>query len=155
MAEEVKLAATLARPKMLANANPQLNYVLLEVIPVGEGLPQSAPLNVCLVLDRSGSMAGQKMENLRRAVELVIDQLDPTDILSIVIFDDRAEILVPATSVTDKNTLKAKSERASPIGADGDEQGDAVGHPRIAKAPDADACADGAADRRTNLRRRR
>ncbi|MFA0758417.1 MAG: hypothetical protein PVTTEEND_000439 [Candidatus Fervidibacter sp.] len=108
MAEEVKLAATLARPKMLANANPQLNYVLLEVIPVGEGLPQSAPLNLCLVLDRSGSMAGQKMENLRRAVELVIDQLDPTDILSIVIFDDRAEILVPATSVTDKNTLKAK-----------------------------------------------
>jgi Ca-activated chloride channel family protein len=93
---------------MLANANPQLNYVLLEVIPVGEGLPQSAPLNLCLVLDRSGSMAGQKIENLRRAVELVIDQLDPMDILSIVIFDDRAEVLVPATPVTDKNALKAK-----------------------------------------------
>jgi Ca-activated chloride channel family protein len=108
MAEEVKLVATLARPKMLANANPQLNYVLLEVIPVGEGLPQSAPLNLCLVLDRSGSMAGQKIENLRRAVELVIDQLDPMDILSIVIFDDRAEVLVPATPVTDKNALKAK-----------------------------------------------
>lgn len=108
MAEEVKLVATLARPKMLANANPQLNYVLLEVIPVGEGLPQSAPLNLCLVLDRSGSMAGQKIENLRRAVELVIDQLDPMDILSIVIFDDRSEVLVPATPVTDKNALKAK-----------------------------------------------
>jgi Ca-activated chloride channel family protein len=108
MAEEVKLVATLARPKILANANPQLNYVLLEVIPVGEGLPQSAPLNLCLVLDRSGSMAGQKIENLRRAVELVIDQLDPMDILSIVIFDDRAEVLVPATPVTDKNALKAK-----------------------------------------------
>jgi Ca-activated chloride channel family protein len=108
MAEEVKLVATLARPKMLANANPQLNYVLLEVIPVGEGLPQSAPLNLCLVLDRSGSMAGQKIENLRRAVELVIDQLDPMDILSIVLFDDRAEVLVPATPVTDKNALKAK-----------------------------------------------
>jgi Ca-activated chloride channel family protein len=108
MAEEVKLVATLARPKMLANANPQLNYVLLEVIPVGEGEPQSAPLNLCLVLDRSGSMAGQKIENLRCAVELVIDQLDPMDILSIVLFDDRAEVLVPATPVTDKNALKAK-----------------------------------------------
>ncbi len=108
MAEEVKLIATLARPKMQANADPQLNYGLLEVIPVGEGLPQSAPLNLCLVLDRSGSMAGQKIENLRRAVELVIDQLDPMDILSIVIFDDRAEVLVLATPVTDKNTLKAK-----------------------------------------------
>jgi Ca-activated chloride channel family protein len=41
-------------------------------------------------------------------VELVIDQLDPMDILSIVIFDDRAEVLVPATPVTDKNALKAK-----------------------------------------------
>jgi len=108
MAEEVKLTATLARPKMLANANPQLNYVLLEVIPVGEGLPQSAPLNLCLVLDRSGSMAGQKIANLRQAVSLVIDQLDPMDILSIVLFDDRAEVLVPAAPVTDKNALKAK-----------------------------------------------
>ena len=108
MAEEVKLTATLARPKMLANANPQLNYVLLEVIPVGEGLPQSAPLNLCLVLDRSGSMAGQKIANLRQAVSLVIDQLGPMDILSIVLFDDRAEVLVPAAPVTDKNALKAK-----------------------------------------------
>jgi Ca-activated chloride channel family protein len=53
-------------------------------------------------------MAGEKIENLRKAVQLVIDQLDPTDIVSIVIFDDRADVLVPATPATDKNTLKAK-----------------------------------------------
>lgn len=108
MADEVKLITTLARPKMLANAAPQLQYVLLEVVPVGEGLPQAAPLNLCFVLDRSGSMAGEKIENLRQAVQLVIDQLDFNDIVSIVIFDDRAEVLVPATPVSDKAALKAK-----------------------------------------------
>jgi len=108
MADEVKLAVTLARTKMLANAAPQIQYALIEVIPVGEGLPEAAPLNLCFVLDRSGSMAGEKIENLRKAVQLVIDQLDPTDIVSIVIFDDRADVLVPATPATDKNALKAK-----------------------------------------------
>jgi Ca-activated chloride channel family protein len=108
MADEVKLAVTLARTKMLANSAPQIQYALIEVIPVGEGLPEAAPLNLCFVLDRSGSMAGEKIENLRKAVQLVIDQLDPTDIVSIVIFDDRADVLVPATPATDKNALKAK-----------------------------------------------
>jgi Ca-activated chloride channel family protein len=108
MADEVKLVVTLARTKMLANASQQVQYELNEVIPVGEGLPEAAPLNLCFVLDRSGSMAGEKIENLRKAVQLVIDQLDPTDIVSIVIFDDRADVLVPATPATDKNALKAK-----------------------------------------------
>jgi len=108
MADEVKLAVTLARTKMLANSAPQIQYALIEVIPVGEGLPEAAPLNLCFVLDRSGSMAGEKIENLRKAVQLVIDQLDPTDIVSIVIFDDRADVLVPATPATDKNALKSK-----------------------------------------------
>jgi Ca-activated chloride channel family protein len=108
MANEVKLAVTLARAKMLANAAPQVQYALVEVIPVGGGLPEAAPLNLCFVLDRSGSMAGEKIENLRKAVQLVIDQLDPTDIVSIVIFDDQADVLVPAAPATDKNALKAK-----------------------------------------------
>lgn len=106
MADEVKLAVTLARPKMLANSAPQIQYALVEVIPIGEGLPEAAPLNLCFVLDRSGSMAGEKIENLRRAVKLVIDQLDQNDIVSVVIFDDRADVLIPATPVTDKNHLK-------------------------------------------------
>lgn len=106
MADEVKLKATVARPKMLANAAPQIQYVLLEAIPVGEGLTESAPLNLCFVLDRSGSMAGEKIANLRQAVKLVIDQLDPSDIVSIVIFDDRAEVLVPASPASDRNYLK-------------------------------------------------
>ncbi|MCS7191462.1 MAG: VWA domain-containing protein [Armatimonadetes bacterium] len=110
MADEVKLAVTLARPKMLANSSPQIQYALVEVIPVGEGLPQSAPLNLCFVLDRSGSMAGEKIENLKRAVKMVIDQLDPTDIISIIIFDDRAEILVSAATASDKNQLKRQIE---------------------------------------------
>lgn len=103
---EVKLVTTLARPKMLANVSPQLAYALVEVVPVGEGLPEAAPLNLAFVLDRSGSMAGKKIESLRKAVKLVIDQLDSDDIISLVIFDDRADVLVPSVSVTDKNSLK-------------------------------------------------
>ncbi|MGQ9518935.1 MAG: vWA domain-containing protein [Candidatus Fervidibacter sp.] len=106
MANGLKLAVTLARPKMLANSASQIQYALIEVIPIGKGLPEASPLNLCFVLDRSGSMGGEKIENLRNAVKLVIDQLDQNDVVSIVIFDDRGDVLVPATPVTDKNYLK-------------------------------------------------
>ncbi|MGQ9461827.1 MAG: vWA domain-containing protein [Candidatus Fervidibacter sp.] len=106
MANGLKLAVTLARPKMLANSASQIQYALIEVIPIGKGLPEASPLNLCFVLDRSGSMGGEKIENLRNAVKLVIDQLDQNDVVSIVIFDDRGDLLVPATPVTDKNYLK-------------------------------------------------
>ncbi len=127
MADEVKLITTLARPKMLANAAPQLAYGLVEVIPVGEGLPEAAPLNLALVLDRSGSMAGEKIENLRKAVKLVLDQLDERDIVSVAIFDDRADVLIPATSVTDKTALKRQVDTISDRGGTEMSKGMALG----------------------------
>lgn len=54
------------------------------------------PLNLGLVIDRSGSMAGQKMEFARQAACYAIQQLLPTDL------DDRVESLVPSTLASNK-----------------------------------------------------
>jgi Ca-activated chloride channel homolog len=48
------------------------------------------PLNLALVIDHSGSMKGAKLKNVKDAVKMVIDRLEPTDYLSVVIFDDLA-----------------------------------------------------------------
>src|SRR6185369_2136112 len=63
-------------------------------------------LNLSLVLDRSGSMEGEKMIRAREAAMFCVDQMLPTDRLSTVIFDERVEVLFPSQPVINKSSLK-------------------------------------------------
>jgi len=71
-------------------------------------------LNLSLVLDRSGSMEGEKIRHAKAAANYCIDQLLPTDRMSVVIFDDVVDLLVPGQLVEDTRRLK---ERISSITA--------------------------------------
>lgn len=66
------------------------------------------PLNLSLVLDRSGSMQGKKIHYAREAARFAVENLLPCDRISVVLFDDSVETLVPSTLATDKNTLREK-----------------------------------------------
>lgn len=107
MADSVSLTCTWGRSPMSASANAQVGYLLVEANPT---TPPSAavPLNFCLVLDRSGSMQGAKLAAMKAATQLLIDQLTPEDIVSLVIFDDTVQVVVPATPASDKEALKAQ-----------------------------------------------
>ncbi|MBP5976254.1 VWA domain-containing protein [Brasilonema sp. CT11] len=63
-------------------------------------------LNLSLVIDRSGSMAGSPLHHALKAAESVVDQLEPDDILSVVVYDDEVDSVVPPQPVTDKAALK-------------------------------------------------
>ncbi|MEH2333257.1 vWA domain-containing protein [Nostoc sp.] len=63
-------------------------------------------LNLSLVIDRSGSMAGAPLHHALKAAESVVDQLEPDDILSVVVYDDEVNSVVPPQSVTNKAALK-------------------------------------------------
>lgn len=65
------------------------------------------PLNLSVVVDRSGSMSGEKISAVRTALTKLIDQLDENDRLSIVLFDDQVDLLLPSTNVSDKAALRA------------------------------------------------
>jgi Ca-activated chloride channel family protein len=64
-----------------------------------------APINVSLVLDRSGSMSGHPLEMARQAAKTAIRALEPQDRLSVVIFDDTVELLIAPQLVTDPEGL--------------------------------------------------
>jgi Ca-activated chloride channel homolog len=74
------------------------------------------PLNLAVVLDKSGSMTGAKLEKTKQAAMQLVDRLAPNDIFSLVIFSDKAQVLVPAQRVEDKDALK---EKIQSIEADG------------------------------------
>jgi len=74
-------------------------------------------LNLSLVLDRSGSMEGEKMIRAREAAMFCVDQMLSTDRLSLVIFDDRIDVLFPSELVTNKPLLKDMIARVSARGS--------------------------------------
>jgi Ca-activated chloride channel family protein len=84
----------------------QLVYVLTEISPDPLLVDRRMGLNIALVLDRSGSMDGHKLRSLKRAVKRIIDRLAPQDIISLITFETRWQLLAEAQSAQDKNTLK-------------------------------------------------
>ncbi|MCU0494447.1 MAG: VWA domain-containing protein [Chloroflexaceae bacterium] len=116
MAGEVNLRATLARPFLAASTTPQVAYLLLEVQP-GEAIAQvRMPVNVSFVLDRSGSMKGEKIDRVRRATAMALDLLDSQDVVSVVVFDHRTEILIPATRVQNRREMQDRISRIRDAG---------------------------------------
>jgi Ca-activated chloride channel family protein len=106
MADAVTLTCTWGRQPLPATGQPQVGYLLVEA---GPSAPPAVavPLNFCLVLDRSGSMQGAKLESMKAATKRVIETLTAQDVVSIVIFDDTVQTLVPATPAADTAALLA------------------------------------------------
>ena len=67
--------------------------------------PQSetsrAPVNIALVIDRSGSMNGAKIRKAREAAMMAVERLTRRDIASVVTFASNVDVTVPARRVTD------------------------------------------------------
>lgn len=116
MAGEVTLRTTLARPFLAATTTPQVAYLLVELLPSEIIANVRMPVNVCFVLDRSGSMKGDKIERVRLATSLAVDMLNQQDTFSVVIFDHRTEVLIPAQTVDKPDDLKATIKRIRDAG---------------------------------------
>src|SRR5207253_8781336 len=115
MAGELNIQSTLSRPTVPVMTVEQLVYCLLEMRPsdAATGTGSSLPLNLCLVLDRSGSMSGTKIESLRDATMLVLDMLQPQDYISVIFFNNRHEVAFPSQQITDEaRRIELKSQVA-------------------------------------------
>lgn len=69
---------------------------------------ERAPLSLSLVLDRSGSMQGEKLEYVKKAAAHVLDLLEPKDKASIVVYDNNVDTIIPMHKVTDGFRVEAK-----------------------------------------------
>jgi len=67
--------------------------------------PKRPPLNLTLVLDRSGSMAGAKLKGMLQAAHSLVDNLTTADHLAVVTFDDAVKTIIPSQLVRDTASL--------------------------------------------------
>jgi len=108
MKNGLNVRCILSKDTVLATDTEQAVYALVD-IKAGSGTASgSMPANFSLVLDRSGSMDGEKMENLKEAVGYVVDHLSDNDLVSVTIFDDQVETLIPSQLAQNRHEIKAK-----------------------------------------------
>jgi Ca-activated chloride channel family protein len=116
MPGEVTLAHQVGKDFMPVTGGSQVAYVLVEAKPTEMMAHVRMPLNFALVLDHSGSMKGAKLRNVKEAVKMVIDRLEPTDYVSVVIFDDTAQVVIPSLPANDKPGMKATIDQIRDAG---------------------------------------
>lgn len=74
------------------------------------------PVNLALVIDRSGSMQGDRIEQAREAALELVRRLDRNDIISLVAYDSDVEVLIPAQRVGQVRGLEAAIRGLTPRG---------------------------------------
>jgi len=135
MSEEAALSweILLSRNQLCSLYEEQVFYLLIVVRPAAIAQGKRLPLNLCLVIDRSTSMQGARLEHVKQATHQIVDGLCDDDALAVVIFNDRAEVVLP--NRVGVNRAHAKAKISSILASGGTEilQGMQVGLAEIEK----------------------
>lgn len=107
----ISFHALCSRNAVLSNAENFILYLLLEATPRAEHTAR-LPLNLGIVLDRSGSMYDEKrLDYVSEAVSYLIDHLGPEDRASVIAFADKAAVVATAEQLQqDKGRVKRALE---------------------------------------------
>ena len=85
-----------------------LLYLLTDIRPPEQKQEEKQAVNICLVIDRSTSMRGERLDRVKAATRLMVEKLSGEDVISIVTFSDRAELVCPAGFAQNRNQILAR-----------------------------------------------
>ena len=83
-------------------ADDRVTVMLDLAAPAAADADRRPPATIQVVLDRSGSMSGERLDVAKRAIDSLVARLAPTDRLGVVAFDDQVSVVVPAGPLTNK-----------------------------------------------------
>jgi Ca-activated chloride channel family protein len=111
LSSQVRLDVSLANPVLLAG-NKQTTYLKVGLTGFEmKGGAKRTPANIAIVVDRSGSMQGDKIKQAKEAARMAVKRLNANDIVSIIAYDDTVTVLVPATKASDRSAILAGIDR--------------------------------------------
>lgn len=98
---KVNLQAALSDAHLDANQASSQRQLSLSISAIAGLSDHSLPLNLCLVLDHSGSMAGRPLATVKEAAIALVKSLNPRDCLSVITFNHKAQVLIANQPVSD------------------------------------------------------
>ena len=110
MKNELNVRCIMSKDSLTVTGSEQAVYALIDIKPKSGTVFGAMAANFALVLDRSGSMDGEKMANMKEAVGYVVDHLSDRDLVSITIFDDRVKTLVSNQFAQNRDEIKTNVE---------------------------------------------
>ena len=130
---KVLLQPALNDANLDSNQPNSQRQVAISISALTQEIDRSVPLNLCLILDHSGSMKGQPLETVKTAANRLVDRLSPGDRLSVVVFDHRAMVLVPNQVIDNPDRIKQQINRLSAEGGTAIDKGLQLGIEELAK----------------------
>lgn len=90
-----------------ADSNGKTGYLYIEakMATLVNQTQKRVPLNLCIVIDRSGSMEGKKMTYAKQAARGIIERMQEEDIVSVVMYDNFVDSVQVPVRVTDKEAI--------------------------------------------------
>ena len=95
----------------------------IDISAISDNREYSLPLNLCLILDCSGSMANKPLATVKQATISIIEKLHPGDRISAIAFNHRAKAIVRNQAVGDITQIKSKIEQLEADGGTAIDEG--------------------------------
>jgi Ca-activated chloride channel family protein len=130
---KVALQARLNDSHLDANQTSTQRQLEIAIAAVSEGKKERLPLNLCLVLDRSGSMEGKPLSTVKQAAIALIEKLNPGDRISVVAFDHQAKVIVTNQEISNLTQIKNQIQSLKADGGTAIDEGLKLGMEEIAK----------------------
>lgn len=97
-----------SRQQLQALPDEQMLYLLVDLKPSGKTSFKRIPLNLCLVIDQSTSMDGDRLDHVKAAAHQILDELTKEDVVGVVAFNDQATVMYPSQPLTDPLRIHAR-----------------------------------------------
>jgi Ca-activated chloride channel family protein len=129
----VSIQPILNDPNLDAVQGTVQRQLSISVSALADAARPHVPLNLCLILDHSGSMSGRPLETVKQAAAELIDRLQPGDRISVIVFDHRAKVLIPNQDIDDPEKIKRQINRLRTSGGTAIDEGLRLGIEELGK----------------------
>ncbi len=113
---QVALEPVISDPQVDISQGNNQRQLSIAVSAIAEPEDRQLPLNLCLILDHSGSMRGTPLDTVKQAAKELVKGLKPEDRLSIVAFDHQAKVIVACQQVTDPTDICDRIDKLQAAG---------------------------------------
>jgi len=117
MERDLRMQCLPSRNQLPALQEPQLLYLLVEITPTaGSDSRARLPLDICLLLDNSSSMRGDRLYQAKEAARYIVNELSPDDYFALITFNDHPSVTVPRQSVQATAAIREHISEVQPSG---------------------------------------